>query len=92
MKAKEKKDLVLNLLQSTTYNLCDDFSASVRHIKFDGYTKAYDYYSITFYPNKGPIWTMGEVQSIIDVGRAVGCYALFKTCNGVPVIKLNIDD
>lgn len=92
MKAKEKKDIILRLLSERTYNLPDDYSVSIEHIKFDWLEIHVDDYRLTFYPNHKSRWMAEAVTTILTTIQATRCNACIECKNGVPVIHTIITD
>ena len=91
MKATEKKKLMLQLLHETTFNLCDDFSASITHYKKNWYPGARESYKINFFLNRGKIWHINEIEAINSVAKAFKCTTFIKDLNGVPVVSVRVE-
>lgn len=91
MTATEKKKLMFELLQETTFNLCEDFSASVTHHKKNWYPGARESYSIIFFQNRGKIWHVDEIEAINSVAKVFKCSTFIKDRNGVPVVSVRVE-
>ena len=90
MKASEKLKTLMKLLSEQTWNLGDEYSASISHIKFDYNDCHIDEYKVTFFNNRPGRWIDSEILTILSTAKSCSCYSYIGSKHGEAVVEVII--
>ena len=92
MTALEKKELFLQLIHRTTWNVPEEYSVSIKHVKFDFEDIHEEFFTMNLFPNQINRFIQDEFESIFSVANVLNSYAIIKVMHGAPVVSITLNN